>query len=245
MSYRVAVILTDDQRRIRWVNEDFTHITGYTLPEVIGKKPSILQGEDSERDTIRRMRRSLDAQLPFKDSITNYRKNGEPYECKLVIHPVFDDNKNLSNFVAFEVDGGEVPDDSQVRALQLTEKYRTSSLRGHESIALYHQLERLFEREKPYLNHKVNLRELADRLDTNTKYLSQVVNFHGKSNLQQFINRYRVEEAKRKMLSQDYEELTLYGIAMQCGFKNKSTFYKVFKQMTDTTPMNFIRQAAR
>ena len=245
MSYRVAVILTDDQRRIRWVNEDFTHITGYTLPEVIGKKPSLLQGPETEKDTVRRMRRSLEAQVPFKDSVTNYRKNGEKYECKLVIHPVFDDNQNLSNFVAFEVDGGEVPDDTQITALQLTEKYRTSSLRGDESIMLFRKLEELFEKEKPYLDSKINLRDLADQLKTNTKYLSQVVNFHAKTNLQQFINRYRVEEAKRKMLSEDYGNLTLYGIAMQCGFKNKSTFYKVFKQLTDTTPMNFIRQAAR
>ena len=245
MSYRVAVILTDDQRRIRWVNEDFTHITGYTLPEVIGKKPSLLQGPETEKNTVRRMRRSLEAQVPFKDSVTNYRKNGEKYECKLVIHPVFDDNQNLSNFVAFEVDGGEVPDDTQITALQLTEKYRTSSLRGDESIMLFRKLEELFEKEKPYLDSKINLRDLADQLKTNTKYLSQVVNFHAKTNLQQFINRYRVEEAKRKMLSEDYGNLTLYGIAMQCGFKNKSTFYKVFKQLTDTTPMNFIRQAAR
>ena len=245
MSYRVAVILTDDQRRIRWVNEDFTHITGYTLPEVIGKKPSLLQGAETEKETVRRMRRSLDAHVPFKDSVTNYRKNGEKYECKLVIHPVFDENQNLSNFVAFEVDGGEVPDDTAITAMQLTEKYRTSSLRGDESISLFHKLERLFEEEKPYLDSKINLRDLADRLKTNTKYLSQVVNFHAKTNLQQFINRYRVEEAKRKMLSEDYGNLTLYGIAMQCGFKNKSTFYKVFKQLTDTTPMTFIRQAAR
>ena len=245
MSYRVAVILTDDQRRIRWVNEDFTHITGYTLPDVIGKKPSLLQGPETEKDTVRRMRRSLEAQVPFKDTVTNYRKNGEKYECKLVIHPVFDDNQNLSNFVAFEVDGGEVPDDTQITALQLTEKYRTSSLRGDESIMLFRKLEELFEKEKPYLDSKINLRDLADQLKTNTKYLSQVVNFHAKTNLQQFINRYRVEEAKRKMLSEDYGNLTLYGIAMQCGFKNKSTFYKVFKQLTDTTPMNFIRQAAR
>ena len=245
MSYRVAVILTDDQRRIRWVNEDFTHITGYTLPEVIGKKPSLLQGPETEKETVRRMRRSLEAKVPFKDSVTNYRKNGEKYECKLVIHPVFDEHQNLSNFVAFEVDGGEVPDDTHVSAMQLTEKYRTSSLRGDESIALFHKLEALFREEKPYLDSKINLRELADRLKTNTKYLSQVVNFHAKTNLQQFINRYRVEEAKRRMLSEDYENLTLYGIAMQCGFKNKSTFYKVFKQLTNTTPMNFIRQAAR
>ncbi|MFN7118762.1 MAG: PAS domain S-box protein, partial [Saprospiraceae bacterium] len=49
----IAVIVTDPERRILWVNEDFTYITGYSLSEVLGKKPSILQGPKSEREVVR------------------------------------------------------------------------------------------------------------------------------------------------------------------------------------------------
>ena len=57
-------------------------------------------------------------------------------------------------------------------------------------------------------------------LNTNTKYLSQVVNHLSGRNFQFFVNAYRVEEAKNKLVNQDYQNLTLYGIALQCGFKN-------------------------
>ncbi|MCB0683544.1 MAG: helix-turn-helix domain-containing protein, partial [Saprospiraceae bacterium] len=55
------------------------------------------------------------------------------------------------------------------------------------------------------------------------------------------LNSYRIEEAKQKLIQRQFGNLTLYGIAMQCGFKNKSTFYKVFKQLTGKTPLEFVR----
>ncbi|MCB0376477.1 MAG: AraC family transcriptional regulator, partial [Sinomicrobium sp.] len=55
-----------------------------------------------------------------------------------------------------------------------------------------------------------------------------------------FINTFRVNEAKRQLICGKYGHLTLYGIALQCGFKNKSTFYKVFKEVAHLTPRQFI-----
>ncbi|MEL6669480.1 MAG: PAS domain-containing protein, partial [Bacteroidota bacterium] len=105
---QVAIILTDAERRILWVNHDFELITGYRFGEVFGLSPGeVLQGPETEADAIERIRAGLKSQKAFKESITNYRKNGEPYICKLVIHPVFDRFKRLVNFLAFEVDGDE------------------------------------------------------------------------------------------------------------------------------------------
>lgn len=240
MTVHVGVILTDAERKILWVNEDFTVITGYSLSEVIGQKPSLLQGEHTNPESIKRLRKALESQVPFKDEIINYRKNGEEYLCKLVVHPIFDNQKQLVNFIAFEIDG-DVVDEELVPLMQLEERYRTSSLRGEEGAKLFYRLKYVIEREELFLNPNLTLRVLADKLNTNTKYLSQVVNFHAGQNLQVFINRYRVKEAKRKMLSDEFSNLTLYGIAMKCGFKNKSTFYKVFKQQTGVTPLDYIR----
>lgn len=237
----LAVIVTDAQRNIQWVNDGFTLLTGYTLQEVIGKKPNILQGPGSEREVIRRIRKGLEAQIPFKDQITNYRKNGEAYQCRLVIHPIFNNNKELTNFIAFEIDA-DIDGDKPIPLLEVNAKYRTSSLKGAEGAKLYYSLKALLERELLYLDPNVNLRTLADKLGTNTKYLSQVVNFHFGNNLQVFINTFRIEEAKKKMLKSEFAHLTLYGIAMQCGFKNKSTFYKVFKQQTGMTPLDYVRK---
>ncbi|GEM_PF-544867 len=237
----VAVIVTDAERRILWVNEDFTTITGYALTEVIGKTPRLLQGPKSEKEALRRIRKSLENQTAIKEQITNYRKNGEAYECKLVIHPIFDHAHQLTNYIAFEVDGSVVEEESQIPLLQLSEKYSSSSLKGMEEVKLYVRLKELMEREKPYLNPDLPLKSIADRLSTNTKYLSQVVNHHQGVHFQHFVNTYRVAAAKEKIASSDFNNLTLFGIALQCGFKNKSTFYKVFKEVTGNTPREYLK----
>ena len=239
---KVAVILTDPSRKIIWVNQDFSEITGYSFREVVGRRPSLLQGPKSESATIARMRRSLEEQIPFKDAITNYRKNGEEYLCKLVIYPIFNEDHELLHFIAFEIDGDEVKDESNIPLMQLSEKYTSSSLRGLDEMKLYYQLQKLLEDEKLYLNPDLSLRQLADRLATNTKYLSQVVNHLAGSNFQYYLNTFRIKEVKAKILNPEYKNLTLFGIALQCGFKNKSTFYKVFKEILGMTPKEYIRE---
>ncbi len=240
----IAVILTDEQKKIIWVNDDFTFITGYTVSEAIGKKPGeLLQGPNTEKEIVLKMRRSLDNNVPLKEQITNYRKNGEEYICKLVIHPIFNKEHKLTNFIAFEVDGDEVGNEADIPLLNLGNKYRSSSLKGVEEIKLYAQLKTLMERDQHYLNPNLTLKVVADLLGTNTKYLSQVVNNQAGCNFQQFINAYSVKEAKKKIIDKDYSNLTLYGIALHCGFKNKSTFYKVFKEFLGQTPREFMLAA--
>ncbi len=242
----IAVVLTDASKRILWVNEDFTSLTGYSLPEIYGRKPgSLLQGAETEPEVILRIRKALQQQVPLKEDITNYRKNGERYTCRLVIHPVFDRNRSLTNFIAFEADAADLPDDALIPLLELREKYRTSSLKGIEEVRLFDRLKYLLENETFFLDPHLTLKHAADRLATNTKYLSQVVNHQAGMNFQQFINQFRVEEAKKKILDDRLGNLTLYGIALQCGFKNKSTFYKVFKEVTGQTPKDFIRKQRR
>lgn len=234
--------MTDPQQRIIWVNDDFTAITGYSLGEAIGRIPGkILQGPKTEPEVIERIRKAIQQRIPWRDQLTNYRKNGEPYPCKLVIHPVFDRNQELTNFIAFEVDGSLVADELDIPLMNLNEKYRSSSLRSIDEIKLYDQLKQLLETDKLYLNPELSLKTVADLLNTNTKYLSQVVNHQAGINFQQFINLYRVKEAKHKIVKDSFSNLTLYGIALQCGFKNKSTFYKVFKEVTGYTPKDFVR----
>ncbi|HOY15935.1 MAG TPA: helix-turn-helix domain-containing protein [Haliscomenobacter sp.] len=238
----IAVILTDPNQKIIWVNEDFTSITGYSLGEAIGRIPGkILQGPKTEPAVVARIRKALQLKVPLKEQLVNYRKNGEEYVCKLVIHPVFNRNNDLINFIAFEVEGDGDLDDETIPLLNLSEKYRSSSLRGIDEIKLYNQLKKLMEVDKLYLSADLTLKTLADLLDTNTKYLSQVVNHQAGLNFQQFVNYYRVDEAKRKITTDSLSNLTLYGIALQCGFKNKSTFYKVFKELTGFTPKDFVK----
>ena len=239
----IAVILTNANRRILWVNDDFTHITGYTLPEVVGKSPGgILQGPKTEPEAVNQIRQGLISELPFRGEITNYRKNGEEYLCRLVIHPVYNEQHQLTNFIAFEVDGNAVQEELPIPLLDLEEKYSSISLKGVDELRLYLRMKDTVEKEQLFLDPNLSLRSVADQLGTNTKYLSQVVNHNAKCNFQQFINQYRVAEVKEKIKDPKYYNLTLFGIARQCGFKNKSTFYKVFKEVTGMTPRKFLKQ---
>lgn len=238
--YQVAVILTDAERRILWVNQDFETITGYQLQEVVGKSPgSILQGPSTEPEAIQRIRKGLASGNSFKETITNYRKNGDPYICKLVIHPVYNSIKELVNFLAFEVDGDDIEDPNKIPMMNLNSKYRTSSLRGLDEIRLYEDIQMVMKEEKVYLDPDLSLRKLAIKLDTNTKYLSQVINHFGGVNFMTYINAFRVEEVKQYIKRGEHREHTFYGVAQRCGFKNKSTFYKVFREQEGMPPSKY------
>ncbi len=237
----IAVILTDKKRNILWVNEDFTKITGYSLREVKGKKPSILQGKNTEQEVINEIKNALNEQIPIKTEITNYRKNGEEYLCKLVIYPIYNEHQEHTHYVAFELDGDIIPDDSDISIMQIQPRYRKSSLSNIKALDIYSRLILLFENEKIYLNPELKLKELANMLGTNTRYLSQVVNRETGENVIYFINRYRIQEAKKKILDSELSHLTTYGIAQLCGFRNKSTFYKVFREFEGLTPKAYIR----
>ena len=77
MSLVPAVVLTNAEKNILWVNSFFTSMTGYTLDEAVGKKPSFLQGPGTEEYQREYIRQKLNELVPFKANITNYRKNGQ------------------------------------------------------------------------------------------------------------------------------------------------------------------------
>ncbi len=100
-----AVIITDRQGRIEWVNDGFTRITGYTMAEVMGKKPgSILRGPLTDTQTECRIRESLASRKSFTEEILNYGKDGRPYWLSMTITPVLDEEGEVLRFVAIESD---------------------------------------------------------------------------------------------------------------------------------------------
>ena len=241
----VSIIITDAERRILWVNDTFTTLTGYSLNEVLHKKPSLLQGKNSETKIIEDMRYCLEQKISFKNRITNYKKNGEEYTCSLIVHPIFGTDGRLTNFIAFETEGTSKKFQSELESIAKSTKYRTSSLKKVKSVELYDKLTHVISKDKLYLDSSLNLQKLAEILETNTKYLSQIVNYHYGNNLQQFINQYRVDEAKNKLLDSKYDNLTYFAIGEISGFKNKSTFYKVFKMFTGYTPNEYVQEAKK
>ena len=100
-------------------------------------------------------------------------------------------------------------------------------------------LEALLTRDKIYLDENLTLAETARRLDTNTTYLSRLINDYYQVNFSAFLNRYRVEEAKMMILDDKFNNFSMEGIAKSSGFRSKSTFNQAFKNSTGFTPTEF------
>ncbi len=100
-----AVVVTDSEGRVEWVNEGFTRITGYTLDEVAGRTPgSVLQGPKTDPGTVARMRACLARGEGFKTEVVNYGKDGREYWLEIEVQPVRDENGSICNFMAIESD---------------------------------------------------------------------------------------------------------------------------------------------
>jgi AraC-like DNA-binding protein len=93
--------------------------------------------------------------------------------------------------------------------------------------------------DKPYLNTKLSLRETSAKLNVLPKELSQVINEKTDQNFNQFINNFRIEEAKKILDSPQFNKLTIDAILEKSGFKSKSTFYDAFKTITGLTPKQY------
>lgn len=104
----------------------------------------------------------------------------------------------------------------------------------------YHQnLLKILEEEKLYENPELTLDDLAECLQISSGYLSQIINEKQEKNFFEFINSYRVEAVKQKLLDEQYSNYTIMGIALESGFKSKSTFNSVFKKIEGYTPSSF------
>ena len=130
--------------------------------------------------------------------------------------------------------------------MNTTIKYLSSNLTKSEANRIYQDLLLLFENEKIYQEKDLCLKSVADRLATNTKYLSQVINTRTKDNFQVFLNHFRIQEFQVRLLNGEARLFTLYGLAQECGFNNRSTFYRSFKEVTGQTPKEYfsLRSAA-
>ncbi len=88
--------------RIVFANKAFSNVTGYSLEEVLGKTPRILQGPKSDRKELDRIRHALERWRPVRAELLNYRKDGSEFWVELVIFPVADESGWYTHWVAVQ-----------------------------------------------------------------------------------------------------------------------------------------------
>ena len=120
-------------------------------------------------------------------------------------------------------------------------KYQKTALPEEKSKTYLEKLLYIMRGKKPFLNPELKLSDLAEMLEIAPNHLSQVINAELDKNFFDFINEYRVEEAKRRLLDAQYEHYSILAIALDVGFNNKASFNRVFKKHTNMTPSDFVK----
>jgi len=118
-------------------------------------------------------------------------------------------------------------------------RYERSSLTPENAELYKARLLEMMEREKLFLDPEITLPKLARSLDIPAAHLSQVVNDLLGRNFYEFVNRYRVEDAKRRLAGPETGREKLITVALDCGFNSVPTFNRVFKEMTGRTPSDY------
>ncbi|MEO9484354.1 MAG: helix-turn-helix domain-containing protein [Ekhidna sp.] len=97
---------------------------------------------------------------------------------------------------------------------------------------------RSMEHDKLYLLTDLNVRYLEDQLNLTAKQISEALNKGLGKNFYSFINEYRVNEFKSRV--SENLHLTFAGLAKECGFNSKTTFQRVFKEITGMRPSEYL-----
>ena len=119
------------------------------------------------------------------------------------------------------------------------EKYRQSTLSAQEAQKYRKKLLDLMEAEKPFLRENLSIKELSEQLSISPRHLSQVLNERLGQNFYDFINRHRVEEAKKRLIETSDQKMSILSIGYDVGFNSKSAFNTVFKKYTKMTPSQY------
>jgi len=122
---------------------------------------------------------------------------------------------------------------------EVIQKYRGSTLTSEERDIIQAKLITLMINEKPFLNPEITLEDLSLRLSVPSKKLSQLLNETFRQNYFDFINSYRIEEAKRLIAESNDPKITVLEIMYQAGFNSKSSFNTLFKKKTGLTPSQY------
>lgn len=134
-----------------------------------------------------------------------------------------------------ENDSGELVDEEE----DSSSAYNNISLGEGERKLLIEQFEAFMQNERPYLNPKVRMPEIAEQMGVPRHILSYLINSHYGVNFFQFINGFRIDHASKLLQDEEHENYTIEAIGKMSGFNSKTTFNNRFKEITGMSPTEF------
>ncbi|MFI5155797.1 MAG: helix-turn-helix domain-containing protein [Chitinophagales bacterium] len=128
---------------------------------------------------------------------------------------------------ATRMEGGEIP------------KYPGSAISEEDRKRMLENLNLHMRTRKPYLEPELSLEQLSAQIFLKPKILSQLINESLGQNFFDFVNHYRIEEAKRLLTNPTDKKITILEVLYEVGFNSKSSFNTLFKKYTGLTPSEF------
>jgi AraC-like DNA-binding protein len=123
------------------------------------------------------------------------------------------------------------------------EKYSGSTMSPAASRELLKKITGLLEVQEIYLDSKLSVKTVAEKLSANPREISQVINESSKMNFPEFVNQYRIAKARTLLSDARYAQEKIETIAYDCGFGNVTSFNLAFKSATKLTPTQYRNQS--
>ncbi|MGK2864923.1 MAG: helix-turn-helix domain-containing protein, partial [Chitinophagaceae bacterium] len=123
-------------------------------------------------------------------------------------------------------------------------KYASSTLDINEKKRICEALDATVKNDKIYLDPELTIVRLAEKIKCSRHSLSQVLNECMQQSFYEYINTYRVEEAKMLLTDESRKDNKIASIGYDAGFNSLSTFNEVFKKLSGCTPSQFRRYPA-
>ena len=121
-------------------------------------------------------------------------------------------------------------------------RYSGSSLNKDSQQEFFGRLERLMQNDQVYKNSLFTREKMAELLGTNRTYLSQTINEQTGLTFTHYMNKYRIEEARR-ILADPQDDTPIKAIAADLGFSSVTTFYTLFKAAVQMSPDQYRKHA--
>lgn len=122
-------------------------------------------------------------------------------------------------------------------------KYQKTGLSDGLALVMKEKLRRIMANEKPYLDHTIRMEDLADKLNLSRNHTSQIINQHYNLSFFDFVNKYRVEEAKKLLAQNEKNNANITQIVYDSGFGNRASFYKAFRKFEGQTPTQYLNRS--
>jgi len=130
----------------------------------------------------------------------------------------------------------------QRRQRRRRDKYKTIPIDSKRIEDVIAKLLHLMDEERLFLDPDLTLNKLSLRLRVHYNHLSRIINERFGLSYNDFVNKYRIEEARKKLTAPEEKESTILDIAYSTGFYSKSVFNAAFKKFTGMTPTEYRRK---